>query len=49
MIHDELSEGDGGLIAVSKDGEIVMEYNSQGMYRGAADSSGRFDVAIWDE
>jgi beta-aspartyl-peptidase (threonine type) len=49
MIHDELSKGDGGLIAVSKDGVIVMEYNSEGMYRGAADSSGRFDIAIWDE
>ncbi|MEJ2172277.1 MAG: isoaspartyl peptidase/L-asparaginase family protein [Woeseiaceae bacterium] len=30
--------GDGGVIAVSRDGEIAMAYNSQGMKRAAASS-----------
>ncbi len=31
--------GDGGLIAVTRDGEIAMPYNSQGMKRAAASST----------
>ena len=49
VIHGKLNEGDGGLIAVARDGSIAMVFNSPGMFRGAADSSGRFGVAIWDE
>ncbi len=48
VIHDVLSPGDGGLIAVGSDGAIVFSFNSQGMFRGAADSNGRFDVGIWE-
>lgn len=42
-----LEPGDGGLVAVSRRGEIAMVFNSRGMYRAAADSRGRFEVAIW--
>ncbi len=49
IIHRRLQPDDGGLIAVGQDGSIALEFNSEGMYRGAADSSGRFDVHIWDE
>lgn len=48
VIHEQLAKGDGGLIAIGKDGSIALEFNSEGMYRGAADSAGRFDVAIWE-
>lgn len=48
LVNKTLNPDDGGFIAVSRDGEIVMVFNSEGMFRGAADSSGRFDVAIWD-
>ncbi len=48
VIHGKLEPGDGGLIAVGADGEIALEFNSDGMFRGAADSNGRFDVAIWE-
>jgi L-asparaginase / beta-aspartyl-peptidase len=44
----QLKKGDGGLIAVDKHGNIALPYNTEGMYRGAADSKGRFDVAIWE-
>ncbi len=48
VIHGKLNEGDGGLIAVGATGEIALVFNSKGMFRGAADSGGRFEVAIWE-
>ena len=39
--------GDGGLIGVDRDGHIVMEFSTEGMYRGARDSSGRSEIAIY--
>lgn len=48
VIHKKLDPGDGGVIAVAHDGSIALVFNSAGMFRGAADSSGRFDTAIWE-
>ena len=48
VIREKLDEGDGGIIAVDKYGNITQEFSSPGMFRGAADSRGRFEVAIWD-
>ncbi len=48
VIFHKLKPGDGGIISVSKTGEIAMIFNSEGMFRGAADSNGRFEVAIWE-
>lgn len=39
--------GDGGLIAVDRRGNIVMPFNSEGMYRGAIDRRGRRTIAIY--
>ena len=47
VIFDVLRKDDGGLIAVDKDGNIATPFNSEGMYRGAADSAGRFEIAIF--
>ncbi|MEO1368271.1 MAG: isoaspartyl peptidase/L-asparaginase, partial [Acidobacteriota bacterium] len=47
-IHDTLDPQDGGLIAVDRDGRLALVFNSPGMFRGAADSSGRFETAIWE-
>lgn len=49
VVYTKLNRGDGGVIAVSHTGQIAMVFNTPGMYRGAADSGGRFEVAIWDE
>jgi L-asparaginase / beta-aspartyl-peptidase len=49
VVFSKLKPGDGGLIALSHTGEIAMVFNSTGMYRGAADAGGRFEIAIWDE
>ncbi len=48
VIHDVLQPDDGGVIVVGSDGSIVMVFNTGGMFRGAANASGRFDVAIWE-
>ncbi len=48
VIHHKLDPGDGGLIAVGHNGDIALVFNSEGMFRGAANSAGRFDVAIWE-
>ena len=40
-------QGDGGLIAVDRRGNIVMPFNSEGMYRGAIDRKGRRTIAIY--
>ncbi len=47
-LQNRLKPGDGGIIGVDHDGNIYMAFNTQGMARAAADSSGRFEVH-WDE
>lgn len=47
VVHSKLQPDDGGVIVVSSTGEIAMVFSTIGMFRGAADSRGRFDVAIW--
>ena len=47
VVYQQLKEGDGGLIGVAANGEIAMVFNTRGMFRGAADSTGRFEVRIW--
>ncbi|WP_407675038.1 isoaspartyl peptidase/L-asparaginase family protein [Pelagerythrobacter marinus] len=39
--------GDGGVIVVSAEGETVYSFNTAGMYRGRADSTGTREVAIF--
>lgn len=50
IIHKKLLErgGEGGLIAVDKDGNIATPFNSEGMYRGWA-KPGERKVAIYKE
>lgn len=39
--------GDGGVIVVTPDGHAVFSFNTQGMYRGRANSNGLNEVAIF--
>ncbi len=39
--------GDGGMIAIDPRGNITLSFNSQGMYRGSIDVSGRLETKIW--
>ena len=49
LLHDILRGlgGDGGMIGVDRDGRVVMDFSTEGMYRGARDSSGRNEIAIY--
>lgn len=48
IIKKTLKPGDGGLIAVDKDGNYVMMFNTRGMCRGVATSSGVSETKIWE-
>lgn len=39
--------GDGGIIAIDKEGNIVMEFNTAGMYRAAIDVNGIKTIGIY--
>jgi beta-aspartyl-peptidase (threonine type) len=49
MLHQILRGlgGDGGLIAVDKEGRLVLDFSTDGMFRAARDSRGRRDIAIY--
>ncbi len=46
---DEIEKlgGDGGLIALDKDGNIAMSFNTAGMYRGAITEDGEIFIEIY--
>ena len=39
--------GTGGLIAIDKNGDLALPFNTNGMYRGYVDSEGKFVVEIY--
>lgn len=47
MIYKRLPEGSGGIIAVDKEGNFEMPFNTNSMMRAVANSSGVFKVEIW--
>ena len=47
MIYKRLPEESGGIIAVDKDGNYEMPFNTLSMMRAVANSSGEFKVEIW--
>ena len=48
MLHGILRRlgGQGGIIGIDSGGHIVMDFSTQGMFRGARDSRGRNELAI---
>ena len=48
-VHEKLKRtgGEGGVIALDRDGHIVMDFNSVGMFRGARDSTGKREIAMY--
>lgn len=49
VVMETLRPDDGGVIAVDAQGNAFAVFNTIGMYRGLADSRGRFEVAIFAE
>jgi beta-aspartyl-peptidase (threonine type) len=49
VIQDQLKEigGDGGVIVVDSKGVLTLEFNTEGMFRGARDSGGRRETSIY--
>jgi beta-aspartyl-peptidase (threonine type) len=49
VINDVLvkARGEGGAIAVDRDGNIAMPFNTEGMYRASIDTDGELTVAIY--
>ena len=47
MIYKRLPEGSGGVIALDKDGNYEMPFNTFSMMRAVANSSSEFKVEIW--
>lgn len=49
VIHDKMGGlgGDGGVVAVDKDGNIAMEFNSEGMYRATMNDKGELSIKIY--
>jgi L-asparaginase / beta-aspartyl-peptidase len=49
LLHDKLRRlgGDGGLIAVDAIGQLVLEFTTEGMFRGARHADGRREIAIY--
>lgn len=48
VVHEKLKTDDGGMIAVDRQGNIVMDYSTAGMFRASLDSTGRTVVKIWE-
>ncbi len=51
MIHVRFKEitGDGGMIAIDKNGNISFQYNTDSMFRAKVDASGKIETAIYNE
>lgn len=49
VVHEKLMQidGEGGMIGVDAHGNTAMVFNSEGMYRGMKDSSGKSEIAIF--
>ncbi|SRX52525.1 isoaspartyl peptidase/L-asparaginase family protein [Aequorivita sp. CIP111184] len=41
--------GDGGIVAIDKDGNVAMEFNTSGMYRATMNSKGELTIGIYKE
>lgn len=48
VIFNIIPRGSGGIIAVDKDGNYSMVFNTPSMSRGVATSDGIFEVKIWE-
>lgn len=41
--------GDGGLIALDKNGNVAMPFNTEGMYRGTITADGKIEIEIYKD
>lgn len=50
VIHDKVGGlgGDGGIVAIDKEGNVAMEFNTAGMYRAHMDRNGILEIGIYE-
>ena len=51
VVHNKMGKlgGDGGIVAVDKDGNMVFEFNTEGMYRASMNDKGDLVVEIYEK
>ena len=51
VIHKKVGDlgGDGGIVAVDKNGNVAMEFNTAGMYRASMTDTGELTIAIYND
>jgi beta-aspartyl-peptidase (threonine type) len=51
MIHKELEglHGDGGVIAVTPDGQMAWSFNTRGMFRARLAEGGKLETGIYND
>ena len=51
VIHEKVGGlgGDGGIVAVDKNGNVAMEFNTAGMYRATMNDNGELYIGIYEE
>lgn len=51
VVMDKLKKlgGRGGVVAIDKDGNVAMPFNTPGMYRGRVSADGRITVKIYED
>lgn len=49
VVWESFAEGDGGFVGVDADYNVVMDFNSVGMYRGAVDYRGLNMTAVFQQ
>jgi beta-aspartyl-peptidase (threonine type) len=49
VVHGELAalQGEGGVVAIDRHGEISMEFNSEGMFRASRRAGGDPEIQIY--
>lgn len=47
LIYKKLPDQSGGIIALDKEGNYEMPFNTKSMFRGVANSNGIFETKIW--
>ncbi len=54
-IWEEMADRDNGghvhagIVGIDSDGNVVMPFNTEGMFRGYIDENGKACVAIWHD
>jgi beta-aspartyl-peptidase (threonine type) len=51
VIHKELEalHGDGGVIAITTDGQLVWSFNTPGMFRARQAEGGKVEIGVYND